>query len=151
MKTIHIDNAPNWYEYLFVVLLLLGIVGFSWYHSTLLLLVSPVIILLLYSKNASITLRRTSFEIRFKTGFLPYRTFRQHFSKVVTGRDTIEFYDNDNMVFSLDVGLAVEDKEASEISLWSDQKNMSLGNKKNCLGTFREIKQFYLTQAPGNI
>lgn len=153
--TIKIDNSPNWYEYLFIVLasLSIAIVSPSLLYIMLLLAAILIINLSLYSKNANIILSQASFEIRFKIGFVTYRKFRQRFSKIIVGLDTVEFYDDDKMIFSLDVDPAYEDcedNEVSSISLWSKQRNISLGNKKNCLQVFSEIKQFYLSQNSNN-
>lgn len=150
--TIKIDNSPNWYEYLFVALL--AFQGIAVIPSQYILLFPGIIILainlLLYNKKANIILREASLEIHFKVGFVTYRKLHQHFTKIIVSQDSIHFYNDDEIVFSLDVGLAYDENEASSISLWAKQKNSSLGNKKNYLQIFNQIKQFYLSQnSPG--
>jgi len=150
--TFKIDNSPNWYEYLFVALFFLSISALSLQAIMIFIPITLLICLLLYSKNAGIILGRTSLEIHFKAGFFRYRKFSRQFNKIAVDRDTITFYNGDQMAFSLDVGLSYDDDDnvAHSISLWSGKKDISLGNKKNCLKVFNDIKQFYLNNNPDN-
>lgn len=143
LMNIKIDNSPNWYEYLFVALILLSFSGLSLQGIMIITSITLLINLLQYGKRATIVLNQTSFEVRFKTGFVTYRTFRRQFSKTISEHESITFYNDEDIVFILDVGLSYEENEAHSISLRANKKNYTLGNKKNCVHIFNEIKKFY--------
>ncbi len=151
VMTFKIDNSPNWYEYLLVALAFFSISALSLQAILIFIPVTLLIYLFLYSKNAGIILGETSLEIHFKAGFFTYSKFSRHFNKITIDQDTIRFYNDDEMAFLLDVGLSYDDDDkVHSISLRSDKKDISLGNKKNCLTVFSVIKQFYLNNTPDN-
>lgn len=143
---IKINNTPNLYEYVIMVASLVGLSVYAWSYSLVWILISVVIILLWYSKRMTITLLRASLEIHFTIGPFTYRNFNRRFNKVTSDEEAIRFYDNSKIIFTLDIGVAPEENEAHAIALQADRKNFTIGNKKNYLQTFQQIKQFYQGQ-----
>lgn len=145
-RVLKVDNSPNREEYIMMAVGLPGMIVFYVPHISYMIALcvcTLLVCLIQYNKKATIILHHESLEIRLKTGLITYRTYQQRFTKVETNATDIRFHSGGHIVARFDIEPAPDDDEEIEISVSLENTFTTLGNKKNYLQVFNEVKQFY--------